>query len=321
MQRGPGVIVEALNEIDALISNPPPLARRADFGGRGRRGTSSINDIVREYDLSLETGLPLSRTTDSWGDDPEEELTLRDETVHSPPRNRENRPRTSSESSRLRRGEHPSELNRIRESRFSSISSVENSNQLYRINEECDTSVSSVHTRETMPSSGECRPADASGEKEYEVLGSRHRVERESTGSSQNNNPSVRRDGSMQPSELHSNQNEGNVTPRKMSGGVHFSDSAHEFERNTRAHNANVEPVSPVKKTQKDEQWGDNGRFERDPVSAPQKAAKQTRSSDSSQTGSSRQTYNSDAEVANSVRSRDEAAHRILPRKTVCYFV
>lgn len=318
MQRGPGVIVEALNEIDALISNPPPLARRTDHGRRGRRGATSINEIVREYDLSLETGLPLSRTTDSWGDDPEEELTLREETVHSPPRNSEHRPSTSSELSRLRRGEHPSELNRIRESRFSSISSVENSNQLYRINEECDTSVSSVHTRETVPSSGERHPAEASDEKEHEVFNSRHRVERESTGSSRSNNLSLHRNGAMQPSERHSNQNEGNGTPRKENGGVHFCDSGHEFDKDGRTENLNMGPASPVKKTQREERWGADGRFEREPASVPQKAAKQTRSSETSQTSSSRQTYNNEFEVAKSVRSRDETSQRILLHKTVC---
>ncbi|RLN87813.1 hypothetical protein BBJ28_00008064 [Nothophytophthora sp. Chile5] len=70
LQRGPGVIKEALNEIDALIdisnraaASPPrnePL---------GVNLTEDMREFVRAYDLPLESGLPLSRTTDSWGED------------------------------------------------------------------------------------------------------------------------------------------------------------------------------------------------------------------------------------------------------------
>ncbi|TYZ65367.1 hypothetical protein PybrP1_012691 [[Pythium] brassicae (nom. inval.)] len=146
MQRGPGAIVDALNEIDALIAAP----RRTDVGARrDQRSASTVHDIVREYDLSLETGLPLSRTTDSWGDDPDDEP--RDEPVSGSPRSREPpRPSCLSDAHRLRRGEHSTELGTIQESRFSSLSTMENINQLYQINEECDTSLSSAHTGETL---------------------------------------------------------------------------------------------------------------------------------------------------------------------------
>ncbi|RLN93466.1 hypothetical protein BBJ28_00003366 [Nothophytophthora sp. Chile5] len=70
LQRGPGVIKEALNEIDALIdisnraaASPPrnePL---------GVNLTEDMREFVRAYELPLESGLPLSRTTDSWGED------------------------------------------------------------------------------------------------------------------------------------------------------------------------------------------------------------------------------------------------------------
>lgn len=315
MQRGPGIIVEALNEIDALISNPPLQARRTDNGGRSRRATSSINDIVREYDLSLETGLPLSRTTDSWGDDPEEELTIREEAVHSPLRSKETRPNSSTEPARHRRGEHASELNTIRESRFSSISSVEN--QLYRINEECDTSVSSAHTGETVPTSGERRRFEAPYDKKNEELNSRHRVESGSARMSQDNNPSVHRNGSMQSRELGTNRNEENVTPRQSNGdNLRFSDSMKKTVRDARTINQDSGPPSPAK-TQREEPWSGLERPEKRPASVPQRPVKESKSRETFQTGSSQQLINN-TDVTGNVRSRQEASQRILPHRTVC---
>lgn len=71
--RGPAVIRSALNEIDSLLdqsrrrSVPTPRSRRALITPR------EFQDMVREYEINQDTGLPMSRTTDSWGDEASEE--------------------------------------------------------------------------------------------------------------------------------------------------------------------------------------------------------------------------------------------------------
>jgi hypothetical protein len=78
LHRGPTVIRNALDEIDALLdrsrrrSNPMPKERG---NGNGNAMTPhDFQELVREYDLTQDTGLPLSRTTDSWGDEFSDEL-------------------------------------------------------------------------------------------------------------------------------------------------------------------------------------------------------------------------------------------------------
>ncbi|UIZ21632.1 hypothetical protein KXD40_001327 [Peronospora effusa] len=70
LQRGPGVIKEALHEIDALIDNSvrlassPPTKKPHDV-----ELSEYMSDLPRDHDRPLELMLPLSRTTDSWGED------------------------------------------------------------------------------------------------------------------------------------------------------------------------------------------------------------------------------------------------------------
>ncbi|KAG7402350.1 hypothetical protein PHYBOEH_000058 [Phytophthora boehmeriae] len=66
LQRGPGVIKEALNEIDALID---ASSRSAEEPSLGVDLSEDMREFVRAYELPLESMLPLSRTTDSWGED------------------------------------------------------------------------------------------------------------------------------------------------------------------------------------------------------------------------------------------------------------
>ena len=70
LQRGPVVIKEALREIDAVIDNsvrlvPSSLTKIP----LGVELSEDVREFVREYEHPLESMLPLSRTTDSWGDD------------------------------------------------------------------------------------------------------------------------------------------------------------------------------------------------------------------------------------------------------------
>ncbi|GMF12436.1 unnamed protein product [Phytophthora lilii] len=70
LQRGPGVIKETLNEIDALIDNSIRLALSPpDEDPLGVELPDDVREFVREYERPLESVLPLSRTTDSWGED------------------------------------------------------------------------------------------------------------------------------------------------------------------------------------------------------------------------------------------------------------
>lgn len=78
LHRGPTVIRNALDEIDALLdrsrrrSNPMPKERR---DGNGNVMTPhDFQELVREYDFTQDTGLPMSRTTDSWGDEVSDEV-------------------------------------------------------------------------------------------------------------------------------------------------------------------------------------------------------------------------------------------------------
>lgn len=265
MQRGPEVIVEALHEIDALIANPPVHLNEPD-DCRGQPGTSSVHDIVREYDLSLETGLPLSRTTDSWGDDPEDDP--RDDPSVASPRAREPRSSTSSDTLRLERSERFAELDTIRESRFSSVSSsVEHANQqLFRITEECDSSISSVHTGETVPSSSRARHA-ADASESSAVQDAKRFVARASAGADCDDSCAElnQKSSVMQPNELSSAQQNGGHTPRKRSSGVRFSDGLRDRDSIDRPNNGThrqTRLASPAK-SRSDDHRHVNGHSER----------------------------------------------------------
>ncbi|GMF17397.1 unnamed protein product [Phytophthora fragariaefolia] len=70
LQRGPGVIKESLDEIDALIDNSIRLA--SELPSKDPLGvelSEDMREFVRDYERPLESMLPLSRTTDSWGED------------------------------------------------------------------------------------------------------------------------------------------------------------------------------------------------------------------------------------------------------------
>ncbi|KAL4137140.1 hypothetical protein PRIC2_000664 [Phytophthora ramorum] len=70
LAQGPGVIKESLHEIDALIDNSIPLASSSPTKDlHGIDLTEDMREFVREYERPLESMLPLSRTTDSWGED------------------------------------------------------------------------------------------------------------------------------------------------------------------------------------------------------------------------------------------------------------
>ncbi|CAH0476327.1 unnamed protein product [Peronospora belbahrii] len=70
LQRGPGVIKKAVHEVDAVVDNSiqsassPPTKHPL-----GVELSDYMRDFVRDYELPLESMLPLSRTTDSWGED------------------------------------------------------------------------------------------------------------------------------------------------------------------------------------------------------------------------------------------------------------
>ncbi|KAG7391283.1 hypothetical protein PHYPSEUDO_005232 [Phytophthora pseudosyringae] len=70
LQRGPGVIKESLHEIDALIDNSIRLASSPPTKDPvGVELPEDVREFVRDYERPLESMLPLSRTTDSWGED------------------------------------------------------------------------------------------------------------------------------------------------------------------------------------------------------------------------------------------------------------
>ncbi|KAF4137865.1 ASPM-SPD-2-Hydin domain-containing protein [Phytophthora infestans] len=70
LQRGPGVIEESLREIDALIDNSIRLASSPPTKEPlGVELPEDVRELVRDYERPLESMLPLSRTTDSWGED------------------------------------------------------------------------------------------------------------------------------------------------------------------------------------------------------------------------------------------------------------
>ncbi|KAE9039044.1 hypothetical protein PR001_g5270 [Phytophthora rubi] len=70
LQRGPGVIKESLDEIDALIENSIRLASAPPAKDPlGVELSEDMREFVRDYERPLESMLPLSRTTDSWEED------------------------------------------------------------------------------------------------------------------------------------------------------------------------------------------------------------------------------------------------------------
>ncbi|KAG3018180.1 hypothetical protein PC121_g2971 [Phytophthora cactorum] len=70
LQTGPGVITESLREIDALIDNSIRLASSPPAQDPlGVELPDDVREFVRDYERPLESMLPLSRTTDSWGED------------------------------------------------------------------------------------------------------------------------------------------------------------------------------------------------------------------------------------------------------------
>lgn len=301
MQRGPGIIVDTLNEIDALISNP----RSAPAGARrDHRTPATVHDIVREYDLSLETGLPLSRTTDSWGDDPEDDH--RDEPVSSSPRSREPRLSNPNDAYRLRRGEHATELGTIRESRFSSVST--NTNQLYQINEECDTSISSAHTGETLYSSRARHHAREPPDNL--VLAARTFVDRGSTEVGRNSvDPSNR---SAQPSTgfENSNQREELPTPRRA------GEARGEALNGARGTDGNDEVLfskSGLSSPTRSQRWNDDSYV----TSRQSPSAKKSTAPGKSSGTFPRELFSEDMETSNNAPTQGVGSQRILPRRSV----
>lgn len=320
MQRGPGAVVDALNEIDALIAAAPP--RRTDIGTarRDHRPASTMHDIVREYDLSLETGLPLSRTTDSWGDDPDDEP--RDDPVSSSPR-----PSNGSEALRVRRGgeqhSHSTELGTIQESRFSSLSTMENPTQLDQINEECDTSISSAHTGETLLYASRARsPAtrETPETPESAVLATQKFVEKGPvTGADESRlDPSSWRSGSTQSRHQNQQPEDPVVTPRKKRTGVDVSTRAragddHDNDNVSYDKRGLSSPRLPV---------GGNQRRDGDGYSSgtrtptAQKVSMRTPGKDGG--AFARQLFSEDVERPNDTRVQDDiGSQRILPRRPV----
>lgn len=247
MQRGPGVIRRALHEIDSLIGEPSKqsvLGQDAaqsrlrstanDSGCEPTHSSPGVHDVVREFDISLETGLPLSRTTDSWGDDPEEEQhpVVREDQFESPSQKRESGSSMDSDVHRTRLHEH-SEMDAVRETRFSSGSVLENKSQLHRINEEQSSSYSSMHTRETMSPSGGSQlrdarnPVSTTKEPVTPRLNPNSSVEQNSSGA---RGEQKRRSGSMKTSELVSTSHEDSIAStqqqnaKKVDAGVQFLD-------------------------------------------------------------------------------------------------
>lgn len=69
LRRGPPAIRSALDEIDALIAQRRRRNAPASQGQLNRMTPRDFQDMIQEYDLAQDCGLPLSRTTDSWGED------------------------------------------------------------------------------------------------------------------------------------------------------------------------------------------------------------------------------------------------------------
>ncbi|ETK89577.1 hypothetical protein F441_06569 [Phytophthora nicotianae CJ01A1] len=70
LRAGPSVIKESLREIDALIDNSIRLASAPPIKDPlGVELPDDVREFVRDYERPLESMLPLSRTTDSWGED------------------------------------------------------------------------------------------------------------------------------------------------------------------------------------------------------------------------------------------------------------
>ncbi|KAL8000733.1 putative centrosomal protein Spd-2/CEP192 [Plasmopara halstedii] len=67
LQKGPGVIKESLREIDVVIDHSNQMASL--ISRKNEHCIDSPCKFVQEYDSPLESMLPLSRTTDSWGED------------------------------------------------------------------------------------------------------------------------------------------------------------------------------------------------------------------------------------------------------------
>lgn len=82
VEKGQGKVREALHEIDTIIQNSQDLSdkfsaspRKFSAGSTDCGYTKSDtlrfdNDPIGDYDFPSQSGLPLSRTTDSWGEDP-----------------------------------------------------------------------------------------------------------------------------------------------------------------------------------------------------------------------------------------------------------
>lgn len=71
VEDGQGRVREALHEIDTIIQNSQDLSDK--FSASPRKfsaGRHFGNDVIEDYDFPSQSGLPLSRTTDSWGEDP-----------------------------------------------------------------------------------------------------------------------------------------------------------------------------------------------------------------------------------------------------------
>ncbi|KAF1324553.1 hypothetical protein FI667_g9732, partial [Globisporangium splendens] len=298
MKRGPGMIRRALHEIDMLIDDSSKQAafdqsaahpgdRLAENDGRcePRNSSADAHDVVREYDMSLETGLPLSRTTDSWGDDPEEEsLSVdREDRFDSPPRRRESSSSVYSGVNRTRRHEQP-DFGTLRDHRFSSSSILENTRQLDRINEEQSSSYSSVHTRGTMsPSVGSYRQ-DAG---QTSQVGTAR--EPAVPAVSHNSNAAVqtagardgykRRSGSMKASDLVSHNQEDKTSSRqqnvkKLDASVQFSDDFVRSSNNAGLRNSEQSKRKYSGSTQdkvagNPRDWNKNGYSENDYDSSP----------------------------------------------------
>lgn len=85
VEDGQGRVREALHEIDTIIQNSQDLSDKfpdsprklstgrtpsADYGFAKTDSLHFGNGLIEDYDIPSQSGLPLSRTTDSWGEDP-----------------------------------------------------------------------------------------------------------------------------------------------------------------------------------------------------------------------------------------------------------